>query len=357
MSLNLENEKLLKALTKVLFHFDEEATIKDLSIFLSDEGLFELVRVLTQTEGQPDSESRKVSSIKPIDLTYIEKPEIRTPSQTRICFNQLNASYEINSSYYQLVNELPQSCRSVLGNAGFVGQIYLWMNQSHQDFIDRFGVDDFHSAQSVWSPGMLHFIFTAAVQANLNLSSSEGRRGIAPHIDEIHRVLTDPFLLDFIHDFSLLFGQAHKILNLDQKFIDYVSLKNDQELKKITQDIFKILGPVRPSLSLNKNGNCQDLNPRLGVDPCLRGSDQAKNTIELLRLLKRKNEKEQSLIKEILSWLHPKGGVGGQRKLTTSIDEVLTFLFDLSGEKTKKEFIFYEKNSSRKELGTVLDRL
>jgi hypothetical protein len=29
----------------------------------------------------------------------------------------------------------------------------------------------------------------------------------------------------------------------------------------------------------------------------------------------------------------------------------------LSGEKTKKEFIFYEKDSSRKGLGTVLDRL
>jgi len=361
--LALDDEKYLKSTENILNLLDDEVSQKELSQLLSENGIFEVISVVTQNNNLKPLDSKKKEIVHPISKTLIERPDLRTSSQTRICFNELTSAYNNSSDYYQLVNELPSSCRSVLGAAGFVGQIYLWMNQSHEEFKKNLGIVDFHTAQSVWSPGMLHFIFSAAVQANLNLRSASGASGIAPNIDDIHSFLTHPSMLEGIHQFSLVFDSIHKVLNLDEHIKNYVELKKDHGLKKNSKDLFQLLSPAPSYLSLKQVAKCSDLKTTQGVEPCQNELEREEQWIHLLRILKRKNENGNSLIKELINWLHPKGGVeittekNEYRKFQTNLDEVVRFLFDLSSNKTNRTFKFYKNGKSQTETGTTIERL
>jgi hypothetical protein len=361
--LALGHENYLRSVQNILFSLDDKRSQKELSQLLSENGIFEVISVLTQNKKIKPLDSKKKEIVHPISKTLIERPDLRAASQTRLCFNELSAAYDNSSDYYQLVNELPISCRAVLGKAGFVGQIYLWMNQSQDEFKTNLGIIDFHTAQSVWSPGMLHFIFSAAVQANLNLRSASGASGIAPNIDEIHSFLTHPSMLEGIHHFSLVFESIHQVIDLDHHFKKYLDLKKDDGLKKNSRDLFQLLTPADPYLSLKELGQCSDLKTTLGVEPCQRELKREQQWLYLLRILKRKNEKGDSLIQELLNWLHPKGGIeittdkNEYRKFQTNLDEVVRFLFDLSSHKTTKSFNYNKNGQSQRETGTTIDRL
>jgi hypothetical protein len=361
--LALDHENYLQSVQNILDNLDDEVSQKELSQLLSENGIFEVISVLTQNKKVKPLDTKKKEIVHPISKTLIERPDLRKASQTRLCFNELSSAYNNSADYYQLVNDLPSSCRSVLGAAGFVGQIYLWMNQSHEEFKKNIGIVDFHTAQSVWSPGMLHFIFSAAVQANLNLRSTSGASGIAPNIDEIHSFLTHPSMLEGIHHFSLVFESIHKVVNLDEHFKMYVELKKDHGLKENSKDLFQLLTPAPSYLSFKKLGKCGDLKTTQGVEPCQDEIKKEEQWLHLLRILKRKNENGVSLIQELLNWLHPQGGLAvttdknESRKFKTNLDEVVRFLYDLSSHKTKKSFNFYKNGKSHVETGTTIERL
>jgi hypothetical protein len=361
---NLKDKSFQDNVRYVIQVLAEEKAQEQLSGFLSNKGLFELIEIMTHEFVAPKQSSVLPESKKEKVFSYIEPAQSQESILSRACYASLTASYEENTSYYNLVNSLPESCLAILGKVGFVGQIYLWMNASDKYFKEIYLVDDFHAGTGVWSPGMLQFIFTSAVKADLALESQNGKRGIKDNLDEIHRVVTDPRLLETFHQFSTLYTQTNKILKLDSKLLQFIDRQDDAGLNQLTADGFKLMEKADPYTNLViKPTSCKDLASQLGANPCLNKTELNDGFLQLLRILKRKNEKDNSLIKELVTWIHPAGGIelpfrkSKTRVHKASIDEIIRFLYDLSSDKTYEQFIYQTKSKSEPVQGNVLDRL
>ena len=364
LSKNLSNEKFQKDTQYIIQLLAEPKIQGDLAEFLSKKGIFELIEIMTQEYVPPTQAPKTREKSQSLPVIYVESPQTKESVQTRSCFLELTTKYENNSSYYNLVNTLPESCLSVLGKVGFVGQIYLWMNSSESFFKENYQIDDFHSATGVWSPGMLQFIFSSAVKADFTLHNQSGQAGLKKNLNEIHRTFTDIRLLEAFHQFSLLFQSIDQNLGLDSRILNFVNSQSDAELNQITADGFKLLQTSSPFLKVAiKKNSCLDLNQALGANTCLDRNEWSDDFLKLFRLLKRKNEKNDSLIKNLISWVHPKGGIAIPFKKNkkslhqTSLDEIVRFVYDLSDVKTNKNLIYKKLNSSISTQGTVIDRL
>jgi hypothetical protein len=361
---NLTEDTFQESIRYIIKIFSQDKAQEQLSLFLSDKGLFEFIEIMTQEYAAPKAAIAQLERNSRPTITYVESPQTIESVQTRACFAELTKKYETDSSYYNLVNTLPETCLTVLGQVGFVGQIYLWMNSSEAYFQQHYQVDDFHSGTGVWSPGMLQFIFSSAVKADFVLKSKNGKQGIKENIDEIHRVLTDPRLLETFHQFSSVYGSIDQKINLDSKLLNFVNSKSDNELNQITSDGFKLLKKAEPYVNLViRPVKCEDIPANLGANPCMTIPEQSEGIVKIFRVLKRKNEADNSLIKELINWIHPAAGIELPfRKIKTrthqaSIDEMIRFLYDLSSEQTVKPFTYYHVNRSEKVSGTVIDRL
>lgn len=364
----LEEEKSQVQLKYIISLLAAPEIKDDLSLFLSKEGFFEFLSILTReaTSGSKPVYSKPiVEGLSSSGSLYVEEPESESDFlKTQQCFAELSSEYLNDSSYYSIVNTLPEICLNVLGRVGFVGQIYIWMNSSHSYFQEHYQVDDFHAATGVWAPGMLQFIFSAAVKADLTVKGPEGREGILHNVDDIHRVFTHPSILEGFHRFSKLYSSLHETVNFDSRLLTFLESKTDDELNSLMANGFQLLKDQPPYLNLDiKSVSCKDISSELGVNPCLTPDELAVQIADLARILKRPNENNQTLMKEIVKWLHPGGGIDlpfgkkVERKHSTDLNEIIRFLYDLSSEKTSKEFSYRTPDSHFKVKGTTIDRL
>lgn len=361
---NLNDEKFQNSVRYIVQILSQGKAQEQLAVFLSNKGLFEFIEIMTHEYVAPKEPNQQLEQSRKPTITYVESPQTKESVQTRACFAELTKTYERDSSYYNLVNTLPETCLNVLGQAGFVGQIYLWMNSSEAYFKEHYQVDDFHSGTGVWSPGMLQFIFSSAVKADFVLKSSNGKSGIKENLDEVHRTLTDPRLLETFHQFSGVYTSIDQKLNIDGRLLNFVNSKSDAELNQLTSDGFKLIKKADPYINLViRPSSCKEIAANLGANPCFSEKEQAERFVDILRILKRKNEDDKSLIKELLIWLHPSGGIQLPFRKTknrvhqASFDEMIRFLYDLSSENTIKPFTYHHKNNSEAVEGTVVARL
>ena len=367
------SDKLYKLMGHEEFHtnvlnlakeFSEEGAQSELSSFFSKNGLFDFIDIMTQEYLKPVVGEVRLQVPERVHATYVERLHLIELNQTRVCFESLSITYDLDSSYYNLVNSLPDSCLNVLGRVGFVGQIYLWMNSSDQYLRNTHGVDDFHSGTGVWSPGMLQFLFSAGKKADLTIENESGSKGILNNVDEIHRVFTDTLLLEMFHQSSVMYGIFNQVLNFDSRLLQFIQTYTDSDFNLLTTQAFKILksdkAPIRISV---KETSCTEMSEKLGVIPCVGPDKLVKSTLKIFRVLKRKNEEGNSLIKSLVKWIHPDGGIQipfnkvNSRSYKASIDETIRFLFDLSSQRTIKPFVYQDGLSIEKVEGTVIDRV
>ena len=359
----LSDEQFQFKLRSLINHFSKEKVQKELSVFLSRHGLFQLIQLMTQTaQENPKRAIEQKTTKNPI--AFVEKLSIQDVNQTRKCFDQLTLNYEKDSDYYAIVNQLPDSCLSILGQTGFVGQIYLWMNSSNLYFEKKYQITNYHSATGVWSPGMLQFIFTAAIEADRVLASSTQSHGLKENLDEIHQTLTDKNFLESFHLFSNLFTDLNIKFHLDESITEWVTAKTNTELGHVTKNFFTLLKFQKPYLRVEaKPSSCLELEGNIGAKNCLSSKEATKEIIDLLRILKRKNEVGDSLLKGLITWLHPDGGIGlpfnksRDRQHYATLDQVITFLIDLSSSTTKRNFTYHSAKGKEVFAGTTLDRL
>lgn len=363
MSDALLDEGYQEQLRYVVDVFAPDKVQDDLSGFLSEKGLFEFVSILTQEFEAPAAAKPELRTER-VPNVYVRDASSMESIQTNRCFDDLSSKYDLDSSYYNLINGLPESCKNVLGKVGFVGQIYLWMNASDAYFRKEFQVYDFHNATGVWSPGMLQFIFSAAVNADMKLLSKDGRSGILQNIDEIHRVVTDIGIMETFHQFAGIYTTVETKLDLDKKLLIFVNSKSDKALNDATKDVFTLMRDAAPYVDYKiTKTSCLDIDAKLGANPCLSEKEVEEGVLELFRILRRKNENDNSLIKELVSWIHPSAGIElpfrRTKKFThtTSFEEIIHFLYDLSDERTSKSFIYMNGSSTVQVKGNVLDRL
>lgn len=354
-------------LTVLVDIFSDENLKEELAQFYSSKGLFEIVRLVTQSrqDYNPRALSHRPSSHL-IDETYIiERNSEQKTSLVRDCYTSLSKRYSKDPSYYGLVNNLSSACQTVLPQVGYVGQIYSWMFHLNKFFLAEYGIDDFHGSAGVWAPGMLHTIFSAGIRANKTIVSTDGVRGVSKNAKDLHKGMTDPYFLESFHLFSRLYHQTSILVPFEPRIQNYLERKTDQELNKITASVFDLLEkhPSRLNFKVVRT-NCEDLDKGHGADPCINKEEVKKYSQELIRVLKRKNEKGITLIQELLRWLHPEGGIdlpfgnNPKSKHITNLDEIITFLYDLSSPETVKEFYYLNKDGkSVKTKGSSIDRL
>ncbi len=333
---------------------------EELSLFFSNRGLFEVISIMTQEyEGKSQLMPQLSTKLEQTPAQFIQRPEALKTSQTRICFKELTSAYERETNYYSLVHSLPPSCLISLGEAGFVGRIYLWMNTADGFLQNNYQINDFNSAAGVWSPGMLHFIFSSALKADSVLLDGKNK-GISKNLDEIHRVLSDDRVLKTIHDFSNLYEFLEKELAMDKRLFQFASKTSDKELNLLLSDSLSLFETKKSKVNVSiSRGDCLDLSKKLGTDPCLTPQQSTAGILDLMRILRRKNEDGNSLIKELIKWVHPQSGIAlpDNRRHVTSMDEIVRFLNDLSSEKTNKAVIYSDNNEVHHIAGSILERV
>ncbi len=363
LAFNLSQSHYQNDLRYLIAELSQQEIQKDLTRFLSDKGLFEFLKILAYS---PDSKPSKLSKPTPdiVARSYVSNPLIIKETKTRVCYQELTDKYKEDSSYYSLVVELPEICRNVLGEVGFVGQIYLWMNNSHRYFNERYGVNDFHGGEGVWAPGMLHFIFSAAINADKNLIDSQGSRGLKNNLSKIYKDLTQKDILETFHLVSKIYVNSSEIVPFEAPLQTYFSKISDVERIKLFNSFFRLIENDKAVYEVNaKPSSCKNISNNLGADPCLEEKIISDKIIEILSIAKRKYPQTPSLIEELINWVHPKAGISlpfrfdPTRKHSTSIEEIIKFVYDLSAETTVKEFTYFGNGSSKEVNGDTLSRL
>jgi hypothetical protein len=337
----------------------------DIAGFLSDKGLFEFIKIITWSSSEDHKRSKETDRFHELETSLVVQPSPEiTAYQNRSCFNQLAEQYKKNVNYYQMVNGLPDDCLAVLGEVGLIGQTFLWMYHSHQYFALKHGVDDFHGGIGVWSPGMLHFFFTAALKANQVLTSSTGTQGLLLNLEALHRVTTAPDLLEAFHQFTNLYVVTAKAVEFEPRLQNYIERKSNHQLNAFSSDLFSLFVQHPSRISFETDTiSCHNVSDQMGATPCLSQAEIKHGLLEILRLLKNKND-TTSLLQEMVRWLHPEGGIPlpgtsskGSKRHVTNLDEIIRFLYDLSSPSTAKQFIYNTENTSLKLDGTIIDRL
>ncbi len=335
----------------------------DIRRFLSNDGLVAFLKVFTRDRSS-DYQIPEVSKKRILALeTLVESPIIMSARYEMDCYKQLQADYLNKRDYYTLVNTLPPVCLNSLRDQGLVGQIYLWMNGLQRDFKNELG-KEFHTGTGIWSPGMLQFIFSAAVRADNYLGRKEGA-GVKAWLPQIKSDLENEIVkerVDLILGLSKEISDKTSVIDL---VLSEISKKSDKDLKRDGANFLKIIGSkALPYIKNNPTKiGCDSLKNNLGADPCLSPDELKKSVAKIFDIIKRKNENGDSVIQSLLGALHPDRGVllprEGKKyeKHIITLDEIIRFSYDLSRPNTKKKFFYYDSNSEFKLEGTTIERL
>ena len=354
---SLTDSSFQKGLIYLVSELNDIEVQEDLGKLLSEDGLFQFVSIMAGNTEEVKKPQRLEYDKNPI--SYVLTSKSRAQRAEKICHAALYESYLNNPSYYSVVNNLPDSCMATISNVGFVGQIYVWMYESNKYFVSRYGVKDFHSGTGVWAPGMLQLIFTAAVGADQNLKNINNESGILKNINVIHKELTNTNILELIHQSSNLFLSVEDDLLVNQRVGKMLNSTRDEELKHLLDNVFKSLSPAKSKINVNASKvSCTDHSDLLGVNPCITTKELKKSLEQVVRIVKRQNRNENSLIKELISWIHPAGGIQlPNGRYSTSLKEMIGFLTDLSGDETKKDISYYSDQGVVQIKANTLERL
>ncbi|GEM_PF-2821669 len=336
----------------------------DLARFLSNDGLIGFLKVFTQNREQVfiTKNPLKIEKVENQN-NLVQSSSLRAQSLQRLCYEKLKSDYLKNQDYYTIVNTLPAECLNSLGNQGLVGQIYLWMNNLNNQFKDELK-KDFHTGTGIWNPGMLQFIFASAVRADIYLGRSEGK-GVKAWLPEIQSDLENPIIkerAELLLQISAKMAKETSVLDLVTKEMQSAST---EAIKKYGNSALKLMGGKSSPYfnSRPQKISCNDLNQKLGANPCLKKDELKKGLRELLRVFKRKNENGSSVIKSLLSAIHSKGGVELPRpnkkteKHVITLEEVIRFSHDLNSDQTRKAFNYYQGKEKKEYQGTAVERL
>lgn len=357
-----DNSEFYDSLRVQVDILSQEDVRSDLSKFFSNDGLVSFLKVFTR--GRETSYAPKLSRIQPaVVITGISSPLERIQSLTQSCYQKLNEDYRQGRDYYTVVNTLPSVCLDSLGEFGLVGQIYLWMNHLNHKFVSETG-KEFHSGVGVWNPGMLQFIFSAAVRADVYLGRSQGQ-GVKAWLPQIQSDLSNSIVKErvaLILDLSKNISDSTKVFDL---VLGEISRKEDAAIKKDGATFFRLVDKKASKYieTNSKKVSCKDLNPSLGANPCLSKEEVKKGINDLLRIVKRKNEKNDSVIKSLLGALHPEKGIllprkkGATEKHVITLEEIIRFSHDLNSKQTEQSFLYHNESGSTKFNGTSIERL
>lgn len=335
----------------------------DVRRFLSNDGLVSFLKVFTRNRSS-DYEIQPVKKKQSFAIeTLVDSPVVITSRSEMACYKQLQEDYLNKKDYYTLVNTLPSACLTSLGEQGLVGQIYLWMNGLQHDFKKELG-KEFHTGTGIWSPGMLQFIFSAAVRADNYLGRKEGL-GIKAWLPKIKADLENDIIkerVSLILDLSKKISDKTSVIDL---VLSEISNKSDKELKQDGSNFLKISGTnAQPYIKNNPTKiGCDSLKSNLGAKPCLSPQELKASIARILDIIKRKNENGDSVIKSLLGALHPEKGVLLPRKdnklekHVITLDEIIRFSHDLDRPVTNKKFSYYDSSFEYKLEGTAIERL
>lgn len=334
----------------------------DMRRFFSHEGMISFLRTFIRSRDF-DYKGSQIFKNSLILQRLVVAPEMKIQSLERQCYTKLQQDYLNKKDYYTIVNTLPEICLNSLGEFGLVGQIYLWMNKLNKEFIGNTG-KTFHDGIGVWSPGMIQFIFSAAVRADI-FWDREHSLGVKDKLPLIQKDLENPIVKErFQLILNLTQDISTKTSALDY-FMTEIAMKSDNDLKKEGRTLLSWIEKDPGSYLKIKSStlSCKDLNPNIGANPCLSQSEFKKSVIEILEVMKRKNENGQSVITSLLRALHPKIGISlpmgskKPRKKVFTLDEIIRFAHDLNTPATLKEFIYHNADSKTKFKGTTVERL
>jgi len=338
---------------------------EELSRFFSTQGVFEIIKLITQDRGYEIVASSTQTTLHERANSYVMAPlhEVKKTLAGQ-CYESLSDQYKSAPSYYGLVNKMSDACQRVLPEVGYVGQIYVWMFKLQKTFAEKYGANDFHGEAGLWAPEMLHSIFGAGIRAELALLSSDGKRGINANLEDIHKTVTAPYLLEGLHITSQIYVNVSNLVPFEKRFQNFLESKSDEDISILVGSFFDLLESKPKRLNFPvKRTKCNEITSDHGVNPCFDVTHLKKKIADIVRILKRKNVNDQSLIQELIKWMHPEGGIdlplGKPTKVSykTSLDEIITFLYDLSAENTSIPFNYIGLNGQKSTNGTIIDRL
>lgn len=360
-----DNSLFYDSLRHQISLLSEEKVRNDVARFFSNDGIVAFLKVFTRgrevkLEAQAPLQKR-TSHLQMNSFTLLAK--VRNENSQKQCYSKLHQDYLNNKDYYTIVNTLPEVCLSSLGEFGLVGQIYLWMNHLNAEFKTVTG-KEFHTGLGVWSPGMLQFIFSAAVKADNYLGRSQGQ-GVKAHLTQIEADLNHPVVKERVNLILKLSKEISDRTRIFDLLVSDISQMNDEHLRQNGATFFKMIGAdATPYFtSAPKQISCKDLNSELGVNPCMTANSVKASLFKILEIAKRKNEKGDSVIKSLLGALHPDRGVvltrNGKKteKHVITLEEIIRFAHDLNSQQTIKEFPYFNKGIEKKHQGTSIDRL
>ncbi|MFZ4713017.1 MAG: hypothetical protein ACOYL6_04880 [Bacteriovoracaceae bacterium] len=369
---NGNEEKLVLALQHLASKLSQKDVMTELSEFYSEKHMGKVIRALTY--GLNDAPTIQVSSQEEEDVFV---PFVINEDEKRIktyatCIDDIRNLEKKGMAYYELIASYPISCMKI-NDGAITHKLFIWFKtidtiyaQNYGDqyvLFDRNGILKNESLSQILNAMLV--INEAYLQSNRGLTLHDMMGDLKTEILEKENYLViEPVLRMLGHFYA---SEHVNLKRFYQTMISKVTKVSDQEIKKFLTPMSQYVVDLKNHESILETNvgkkDCRDLNPNLGVNPCLNTKEIKQGMRKLWSFVFKRYDGAAPMLEELAAMLHPAGGmeipypsIKGV-KHTITLEEIVRFFHHMSMENDKRTFVYKTENSESKVSVDTLSQL
>ena len=355
-----ENSELLTVtIQSIATQLNDEDVLEELSYFFGEKHMARVIKALTYGLNDSPEDVVDVQAAEEIYVPYIVTEDEQKIKAYTTCIQDIRSLEKKGLSYYQLIAAYPASCMQIQDGA-ITHKLFTWFKSIDLVYSEQYG-DQYVLFDE---DGFLKNESLSQV-LNLILVSNEvylqNNKDLTLH-DFVGDLKDELLVKENYKIFDSLFHILGKLYERDSVLLEryYKGLitslinKNDHDIKSFLKPLSSYLVDAKKSVYTFEDGSnketCKDLNPNLGVNPCLSQAELKKGMKQLWKILFTKFDGAKPMAEELVSLLHPQGGVqipfSGKKSLkySISLEEIVRFFHHMSSSDDMKKIIYRTKN-------------
>lgn len=325
-------------------------TRDELTKFLSGDRALKLITLLSSTNIESSS------SIEEQEVQKLEEDRYAqnyVASESLICLRSFHQLILEDYNFRTILDQYPKECIKLKRESKTIAhKIYEWTFDIDNIYTSKFN-KRFSVPYGMISGEMMNFYHSVLQMINDYVDTSDGY--IKRIINSIDKHLYKLGLIEVLNSSLQLVANLSDDTEIVTKSMDKLTTLEPEEFN----DGFKSLLQLA-SVHLDENESdepinfdCNKVSPHAGGKRCLDKNEVLSLVIDLKDLLIRKNNSTNTMLSELVSFIHPAKTIKipfdrkKQKEYNLSLDELVNFAFDATSNETDKRVHIFSESSSK----------
>lgn len=353
---NLEQKDIIELGLYLVRELARPSIQKELSLFLTQESFFQLVRLMGSIETE---DVATVPIVTSPHTTYV----LDANEDLESCFLWLGSKLENGVNFWDLLDRYPQKCERNVGNY-LSTHVLNWTILIDQTFMAQTG-RKFSVAYGVIAPEMMEYYLDLVLIINKYLEKNDGY--LKDVVINIQKHLFDYKLIDVLESSLQIANKINEKTKLASQLLFNFSIRDADVDINIEKDLKSYLISY---LEIDDSRKFPKLDPIcLSLDSltlkirCLDSETLGNYFDKLSKQLLAKNWADQDPLQLMLAMFYPQKGLNIPynrryiKKFHMTLDQLVRFLYDVSDPTTLSDITYYTEEANYQVKTTIVERV